>query len=765
LGRICILILLIAFAFTNKTLATSFDGLSANISEDYLKWLESEDKESVPMPRMYEVMENYQSTEIRSEKIKDSLFGARDNILGTNSVENIRRYFLGDEIALRVKNQKNTTECWAFSIISSLESNMAKLRGIENINFSERHMDYATSRTFLNNQINEKGFYRELAAGGTPDIALAYLTSGIGPVNEEVMPFKDSEEKINLSELVFPEPETKVNGYVSFKSILKEQKNGKTYCYDKSGNVLTNQEVTQIRNQIKKHIMNYGAIAAFTAGAQYEYYSNPSNFFQSEAYYCDNLDVRYDHAITIVGWDDNYSKDNFNPNHRPTSDGAYIVLNSYGKESFDNGYIYISYEDAYIEYYLYGITSTEDVTYDNMYQYDPYGCVSAIGSTSYSSGYGANVFTRENSNEEEYLNEVSFNLVAKSSVEVYVNPNGADFNNLIKVCDIKKDLAPGYHTVNFEPLKLTGDKFVVVVKYINAGEGFYFGVECKINGSVYQNVSAESGQSYLSFDGNSWEDITNLSIRGLDMKSANICIKAFTEERAIQIPDEPVEVPDEPEKEPEIEDVPEPEIPEVPEEPEIPQEPETKPEEDGKEPEEDGEIIIESENKNENTNEKNESTVVITVTNKENTEDSNDKNEPEKPGKEEIPEEKPEEEVKPEQTPEEDNKPQEEEKEEETKPEDNTEEKNQATIIIEVSNEKVESDEENNTSDKEDTKEEINEQNSANVIVTVGNGKNLFSNWYNLLNNSNEKNIAQDIGNKIYKTNNIFEIFFELFKF
>ena len=44
-------------------------------------------------------------------------------------------------------------------------------------------------------------------------------------------------------------------------------------------------------------------------------------------------DVPQSHAICIVGWDDNYSKDNFNPDHKPPADGAWLVKNSWGSET------------------------------------------------------------------------------------------------------------------------------------------------------------------------------------------------------------------------------------------------------------------------------------------------------------------------------------------------------------------------------------------------------------------------------------------------
>ena len=64
------------------------------------------------------------------------------------------------------------------------------------------------------------------------------------------------------------------------------------------------------------------------------------------------------HAMTIIGWDDNYSKDNFKSptGLTPKKDGAYILYNSWGGE---NQYVYISYEDYLVHTGLSGILSTD----------------------------------------------------------------------------------------------------------------------------------------------------------------------------------------------------------------------------------------------------------------------------------------------------------------------------------------------------------------------------------------------------------------------
>ena len=441
-------------------------------------------------------------------------------------------------------------------------------------------MDYATSKTFLDG-INPEGFNREIGKGGIPICGLAYLTNGQGAVLEANMPFENNENKINLSEIDKP-VDTIVTDYVILPRINKRYErdsSGNTISvkyYNSAGNEYTQEELTSARQMIKEHIVKYGAIATMTGGNLTEFYNN-SDAFKATAYNCNLTTKVRDHAITIVGWDDNYSKDNFAEGAKPSTDGAYIVLNTYGTESFDNGYLYVSYEDVFVEDELYGICGTSNIDYDKLYQHDFYGGIYQIGSAQTNSGYYGTVFRKE-SNEDEYLNSVGITLADYTKVEVYVNPTGDSFDqkNLQLVAAPNVTYSPGYHTIDFNDIKLSGTAFAIVVKQISDNSQFYFSIETSIDGTVYENVTS-SNLSYYSLDGENWKNLSTVKVDGINLVNSDVCIKAFTTGTS-SIPNEPEE-PDTPTN-PDTPDVPEePDTPEIPGTPDVPEEPNI-PEED-----------------------------------------------------------------------------------------------------------------------------------------------------------------------------------------
>ena len=531
----------ISFATTDKSEST----ISINLSEDFKNWdkLSEEEKNNVIMPMAT-------STTI-DEKDKNNansfLFGVQ-NFFAKASIPT--KYSLTEDINVPVKHQGTTGECWAFSMTSVLESYLALSEQKAVIpRYSARHMDYATSETFLDGK-NPIGYSREVGTGGNSTMALGYLTNGTGAVLEEDMPFEDNEDKINLSEIQDKEAVIRVTDAKVFPNINKyiDDEGNVTYR-DDSYKEYTEEEVTLIRNDIKQYIMKYGALAATTVGNNRDYYSNPEDPMHSAAYFCDNNFYNIDHAITIVGWDDNYSVDNFNPENKPKNPGAYICLNSYGTESFADGYTYVSYDDVNIEKNLTGVMGTEDISEDkNIYQNDFYGATIYLTVNPQGSIGMANVFTKEG-NEEEYIDQVQVAANGNVTAEVYINPadSSLDSAKLQKVEVDSSTLDATYNTLKLKnPVKITGEKFAVMVK-LTATEQFNIGIECNYADSklttaptMFDNVSANPGESYISLDSlQSWNDFTTLQLDDTTFAESNLCVKAITTKDASSEPEQP----------------------------------------------------------------------------------------------------------------------------------------------------------------------------------------------------------------------------------
>lgn len=539
----CIGTALIGVMFMNSfSFASSEEKLQTLHTQEFIEWqkLSEEEKENTLIPKLYttvlqkDVLEEYTQKpisyrmQILTRKISQNLYLA----LTKTATYNVPAYNLNTDINIQVKHQGSTNECWAFSTITMLETNLALNRNV-NKTFSPRHMDYSTAKTFTDG-INAYGYNREVGDGGLATFGLAYLTNGKGAVLESEMPFQDNEEKIALSE-IDKEIDTIVSEYVSLPSLYKEYEaeTGKvTYTNNGVGSnkyTYTTEEVTQLRNKIKNHIVKYGAVSAVTAANHAEYYSNRNNPMKSEAYFCNDKNQVRDHAVTIVGWDDTYSKDNFTGIAKPTTNGAYICLNSYGKENFDDGYLYISYEDALIETLLYGIKETSNVDYDELYQYNLMGENTAIGLTTRSEGYIGSVFTRDASKEEK-LTHVGISVPDDVSLEIYVNPKGNStvISGLEKVATTEV-LEPGYHRIKVKETELNGNNFAIVVKEKSDAGRFYFSIEASVPNSLYSTITGNPGKNLYSVDGYNWKSLSNEIITGFDMKNTDLCIKAFTD--------------------------------------------------------------------------------------------------------------------------------------------------------------------------------------------------------------------------------------------
>lgn len=246
------------------------------------------------------------------------------------------KFDLRDKIDIKVENQQTFGLCWDFASLKSLETNLALVKG-ENYDFSESHIDYITSKEMSGN-------YRTLHDGGNFEDMIKYSNLNKGFVLEETVPLDDYEEyEYNTFYNTKSEDITVIKD-VKFPSFTRTE-------FDESK---VDEEFKEFQATIKTHIMNYGSL----------YAGIKSPDFGKNCYYKDSDDInlsRGNHAVSIVGWDDNYSRENFKSptGKQPEKDGAYIALNSWGESWGENGYFYISYEDINVHDNLNGIISTD----------------------------------------------------------------------------------------------------------------------------------------------------------------------------------------------------------------------------------------------------------------------------------------------------------------------------------------------------------------------------------------------------------------------
>ena len=201
-------------------------------------------------------------------------------------------------------------------------------------------MEYATSRVFKNNAINPIGHNRTVGSGGSWDLASSYLTTGNGAIDEAQMPFENNENLIELSKIQNKQVTSQVYDTIEFPNY--------------NWFTLSESEKTEIINEIKNHIQNNGSVmTSIKAGGSF---INSSNISNSTGTVRRGVGNYGDHGVSIIGWDDSYSKSNwdeFEENYRPKSNGAWIASNSWGTESPNNGLIYISYiRTGKCDYYL-----------------------------------------------------------------------------------------------------------------------------------------------------------------------------------------------------------------------------------------------------------------------------------------------------------------------------------------------------------------------------------------------------------------------------
>lgn len=395
-----------------------------------------------------------------------------------------------------VKNQGTQGLCWDFAATASMESNIlsqpdlsvkAGKNASEILDLSEGGNSwYIHTNTEDENSILYNDFYSDPSKGtdgGFPYYTAYGLSAGYGAYPETLMPYEQYGSG-------YPEA---LRFYSDYR--LKDY--------------------TELSNDtalIKQKLMENGA-----ATVHY-------NCFESNTYTVDGVQSYYDngnpidgirkesHVVAIVGWDDSFSKENFNPLMQPQNDGAWLCKNSWGEENCSTaegyeGYFWMSYETSVYSISQFVMQSTDE--YDNIYQ------LQAISDNSLSSDSAANIFTAKS---DEKLKQISFSTNGAAQVDIKIYKLNENYISpidgiLLSSFNAETDFT-GIHSFDC-PDNITlseGDIFSVVIDCKSPFQLKY--------GDNKNNESA--GLSYYLDDGKNWIDVSDNDSVGY------LSIKAYT---------------------------------------------------------------------------------------------------------------------------------------------------------------------------------------------------------------------------------------------
>ena len=416
-----------------------------------------------------------------------------------------------------VRNQGKYNTCAAFATLASLESNLVTRKlANKKLNLSELHLSYFTfhgkngSKRSLYD--GKDSFYssKYLMNGSNYMQTIATLARWYGSVPEKTAPYSKAKKGLS-GKLRTRHNYLLTNAYFQPDYLTSAGKINK-----------------KAMNQIKAAIRSQGAVASMMCVDEGEGFGTSTASKQTTFFW--PLADDPDHGITIVGWNDKYSSNNFvrycyGYKCKPNGNGAWLVKNSWGTKANNKGYFWISYYDPSL-FGFYSMIGDKKkggkAVHQSLYQYDGLGFCDSAGFTG-TKVSGANCFKARKDTLVTHVSTWTLAANSRVNVKIYVTKYNTPtsgtrlYNKTFKVakagyhtlslgkkvgipkgcnlCVVVTTKVGKYYFVPFEIIKKTGSSAKISKKI--AGESYMYGkmvkknkykwVDTKYIGYVYMN--------------------------------------------------------------------------------------------------------------------------------------------------------------------------------------------------------------------------------------------------------------------------------------
>jgi uncharacterized repeat protein (TIGR02543 family) len=435
-----------------------------------------------------------------------------------------------------VRDQGEYGACWSFASTASAESSAYK-NGAGGQQLSPAHLVYSVydTNTFKpcssGSGCTGNSWERMLNSGGNLYMAGAAWSNWRGSEAETALPY----------------PAT--NGYASVDPNMLDKSRyhlrnlyvvPSPWVYSGSGWKYSSTNLDAIKQALYTYGSLYTSYHAAINQAENTAYLNTS----TSAYYdYGNNQNSPDHAVTLVGWNDNYPASKFKKT--PPGNGAFIVKNSWGSNWGDDGYFYLSYYDTSIQEAAYfdmggGTVGAGSDGLEHLFSVDELGWQTSW-SLSNTTGRVANVFTVPSQWSTQSLDAVQFVTAQPNvnyTIQVYSGLTGSSpTSGTLRAISSSGGTSvsgnaglAGYHTVNIAPTPLQAGTTFSVVVTLSIGSG---NVQMALEAgspSYDEQVTLNPGESYFGTGASGgWTDLYSyIKATGLSSYYGNLNIKAMT---------------------------------------------------------------------------------------------------------------------------------------------------------------------------------------------------------------------------------------------